>query len=347
MSVSSLGGILRRLRRDIADRATFRNGTVVEMLDATHVLVDIGKPVPAFVSPIFLPAVVVGSPVTVRVQGSTYVVTDAPESGARLVTTTEMDSILARLTALEPSAANLLTELVGSDESAISTVGWSAYPDITEGEVYESPNWDMLMYRIPADSYHLTPAPAGTPNHSSIQAGSYAWGYVARPGSTMSPIRIYPLAKIGSVTAHPQFVAVTAGNPYTASCASGYWGPIFDGGSRWDGYAANPNPTARIGIEWFDAADDPISESLGSAAAFSMAIDAGIFGGSWWGWLYGDLDNPVQYDYATEYEGYQPLAGLNPSATFSAPTGAVKARPFVEYTSNGWWFFTAKFALTA
>ena len=88
--MTGLGAILRGLRQDIAKRARYMPGVVVEMIDDTHATVDIGKPVPAFVSPIFAPAVVVGSPVTVRIQDSSYTVTDAPQSPARLVTVAEM-----------------------------------------------------------------------------------------------------------------------------------------------------------------------------------------------------------------------------------------------------------------
>ena len=123
MSTDKLGSVLRSLRKAIAERATFRNGVVVEMLDATHVLVDIGKPVPAFCSPIFLPAVVVGTPVTVRVQGSQYTVSNAPQSTARLVTGAEMDSILARLTALEPVITG--PNLIPNPEPALETGWWT------------------------------------------------------------------------------------------------------------------------------------------------------------------------------------------------------------------------------
>lgn len=95
-----MGRFLRNLRQELADRARFIPGTVTEIIDATHVYADIGgKEVPAYTSPIFMPAVKVGAPVVLLVQGSQYRVSDAPESEAVLITKTDLAALKALLPA--------------------------------------------------------------------------------------------------------------------------------------------------------------------------------------------------------------------------------------------------------
>ena len=322
MSVSSLGGILRRLRRDIAERATFRNGTVVEMIDATHVLVDIGKPVPAFCSPIFLPAVVVGTPVTVRIQGSHYDVVDAPQSPARLVTTAELADIMARLTALEPG--NLLDNPVPAIDFTfynttivppypyipLADVGWSTYPDApaTRGG---SANWDMVDVApggLLGKSFFDVELESSQSNSST---GSSGWLDAEHPSSR--PIRCFPLVAIDAVTGQ-KYVTVTPGRTYSVSCETAYYGPTLSAAA------------VRMGITWFDSSMAELSTSYGDSHTYTdgEGVD----------WQY--------FDSETVYETYYTTTYLS-TASLLAPAGATFARCFVEFVSNGWDFMACWF----
>ena len=301
MSVSSLGGILRRLRRDIAERATFRNGTVVEMIDATHVLVDIGKPVPAFCSPIFLPAVVVGTPVTVRIQGSHYDVVDAPLSAARLVTGAEMASILARLTALEPAPAG---NLIVNPLPAWSVAEWNAY------------GWPQP----PASHFGWSTIPAETDPCWSIIAlqqygptGIYSYSLMLEADTAPSTFRVYP---------HP---ADTASDDYSVEVIAGATYELSTHVAA-DNFTTTTD-TVALGVEWLTDALVEVSTTMQTPAALNAVEES-------WSWTE-QVETDPYVEVATGLE-----ATAHPLTTFTAPTGATRARVFVEFgISAGWAYY--------
>ena len=247
MSVSALAGILRRLRRDLAEKATFRTGTVIEMIDTTHVLVDIGKPVPAFVSPIFLPAVVVGAPVVVQIQGSHYDVVNAPESDARLVTTAELDAIRARLAALEPPPVNLVPN---PDPSRYQDNGTS--PDLIT-DVSQTGWW--------------TTAPESGTASVYVSNGSHLAGhesaYVINGQSANSPESYRVYCRPEGTSAIP----VTAGHSYTAGVY------VYSGGY--------PDVTATVGVAWFDASGEITDPEVTESSALTVAEDSVTWVDTW------------------------------------------------------------------
>ena len=296
MSVSALAGILRRLRRDLAEKATFRTGTVVEAIDATHVLVDIGKPVPAFVSPIFLPAVVVGAPVMVRLQGSHYDVVDAPQSPATLIPT----ATLAALVALLPVAGG---NLIPNPLPAWSVAEWTAY------------GWPQP----PASHFGWSTDPA----ESDAQ-----WSYQVLQEYGPTDISVYSLAlemvdplEVSSFRVYP--LKATAPDPGYSVPVSALASYVLSVHVAADNFTVETD-TVAVGVVWMDDSLTEISTDTQTPVALNAVLE------SW------TSTEQVEVDPWTGPASWFEAA-VNPTESFTAPTGATRARPFVEFgISAGW-----------
>lgn len=129
MSVERLAGFLRGLRSDVAGRARFINGKVVELHpDGLHAAVDVGRPVVASISPWLVSAITAGQAVRVYVQDSQYVILDAPQADGRLLSTAEIAALQALLppTNLIPNPLPTIDTVVyNAGGATFAAIGWS------------------------------------------------------------------------------------------------------------------------------------------------------------------------------------------------------------------------------